>query len=305
MSLLGRLFGVGERVAPEAPPQVEEPPRKRLLASPSVLLPPEVKKVLDEEVPDLLSLRVVLFFVRNPNTLDRLEGLARRLSVHARELRPVVEALMERNILRAEYGLSVGSSDHPLLSFVPHPEVRARMKRLADYYSHPSGRQIIDRYLADRAACQSLRKTLEASPHVSPLNLRISCDNGHLVVEGQVNLRQEFDELARWAQRIAQGPLGIEELTLDVVVSPAESPFDGALCSKVREALKKASLPVASEEVPISDLDPSSGIGVEVLGRIVYLHGYVASPQQRSLALQVARGVEGVLDVVSFLQTAS
>lgn len=115
-------------------------------------MPPEIETFLKTAADTLLKLEVLLFYTRNPSTVDTVQGLAGRLYRDADQIETAVRSLAENKILQ-RYELGDGS--YRLYTLTEDSACRELSRRLYDmYHDDPSARIEIIRRIMTWQQCE-------------------------------------------------------------------------------------------------------------------------------------------------------
>jgi len=90
-----------------------------------------VREFLTNVANSLVKLEIVLFFTRNPSTIDSCEGIAQRLYRDVTQVAPALNELAEKGVLDC---FELGSGSYLLFSLKEDPEVRGLCEDLSSYY---------------------------------------------------------------------------------------------------------------------------------------------------------------------------
>ena len=146
----------------------------------------------------------------------------------------------------------------------------------------------MDSHLEDSWVAMKIRSYYVRSPLVQVGNIGVSAYNGKVLLTGSAASQEEIDE----ATRIARGTRGVIHVRSEIrvqYVSAAELATDALLTHKVKLELLA--------DNGVHGLD----IHVKTTKKVVYLTGAVRTVQERDRAIEVARRVPGVREVVSYI----
>ncbi len=281
-------------------------PSRETESSPPPALPPEEPpQGLDDELLDLLRRQVnspikmdlVAYFHENPYAMDAARSLAVRLGRDASLVDASAGDLVRDGVLAAEPGSRAGADAFYRLA--PNEEVRRRIGRLVAFYKGGGGSQI-RAAMRDISIADSVQSAIMGSARVSARDIAIRCAGGDVVLHGRVNTSTERAELDVICERLSQSRYGIRAIENRVAVEPRPSPGD----PEVRAAAERA---LADRfHVPAPEGDASAlYVHVEAIGQIIYLTGFLESPQDRGRAAQVVQSIAGVTDVVNWVDVAA
>ncbi|MBF0188839.1 MAG: BON domain-containing protein [Magnetococcales bacterium] len=147
----------------------------------------------------------------------------------------------------------------------------------------------IDDYLEDNWLAAKVRIAYVKSEKVSAGNVNVSVYKGKVLLTGTAASNIEIQE----AITIARNTAGVEDVASELKVqyeSALELAADALISNKVKFAL------LTDEEVRGLD------IHVETTKKVVYLTGVAKDLQERNRAIDLARSVNDVVEVVSYIE---
>ena len=146
----------------------------------------------------------------------------------------------------------------------------------------------------DAATTTKVKTALMLSKHASAFDIDVNTNQGAVTLKGQV----PSEEIKAMAGAIAQDTSGVKELHNDLVIDPAArpNPETSRLSERVADLEIKTIVEDAIRKSP--ELKDRS-IELVVLERKVSLNGVVETESQKSLAQQIAWGVQGVANVTN------
>lgn len=150
-------------------------------------------------------------------------------------------------------------------------------------------RRGFDSYLEDGWVANKIRANYIDSDKVKLANINVSVYNGTVLLTGAAATEAEIEE----AIRIAKQTRGVVKVASELKVQHAtygEVSHDVLISNMVKVRL------LASEEVRGIDMH------VETTKGIVYLTGIAATVGERDKAVDIARNVDGVKEVVSYIE---
>jgi len=148
----------------------------------------------------------------------------------------------------------------------------------------------------DAATGTKVRTALMLSKHVSPYAISVKTEQGAVSLTGQV----PSEEVKAMAGAIAQDTSGVKELHNNLVVDPGTRPSPEA--SRLTERVADLEIKTIVEDTLHKNPElKDSSIELTVRERKVNLNGVVENESQKSLAQQIAWGVQGVVGVINNL----
>jgi hyperosmotically inducible periplasmic protein len=148
----------------------------------------------------------------------------------------------------------------------------------------------------DAATATKVRTALMLSKHVSPYAISVKTEQGAVSLTGQV----PSEEVKAMAGAIAQDTSGVKELHNNLVVDPGTRPSPEA--SRLTERVADLEIKTIVEDTLHKNPElKDSPIELTVRERKVNLNGVVETESQKSLAQQIAWGVQGVVGVINNL----
>ena len=146
----------------------------------------------------------------------------------------------------------------------------------------------------DAATTTKVKTALMLSKHASAFDIDVNTNQGAVTLKGQV----PSEEIKAMAGAIAQDTSGVKELHNNLVIDPATrpNPETSRLSERVADLEIKTIVEDAIRKSP--ELKDRS-IELVVLERKVSLNGVVETESQKSLAQQIAWGVQGVANVTN------
>jgi len=146
----------------------------------------------------------------------------------------------------------------------------------------------------DAATTTKVKTALMLSKHVSAFDIDVNTKQGVVSLKGQV----PSEEIKAMAGAIAQDTSGVKELQNNLVIDPAArpNPETSRLSERVADLEIKTIVEDAIRKSP--ELKDRS-IELVVRERKVSLNGVVETESQKSLAQQIAWGVQGVAGVTN------
>jgi hyperosmotically inducible protein len=146
----------------------------------------------------------------------------------------------------------------------------------------------------DAATTTKVKTALMLSKHASAFDIDVNTKQGAVSLKGQV----PSEEIKAMAGAIAQDTSGVKELRNDLVIDPATrpNPETSRLSERVADLEIKTIVVDAIRKSPELKDRP---IELVVLERKVSLNGVVETESQKSLAQQIAWGVQGVAGVTN------
>ncbi len=132
---------------------------------------------------------------------------------------------------------------------------------------------------------RSVENLLSADPDMDPTDIRVSVQDGNVILKGSVD-----EYWKKWeAGRIARRARGVRDITNELTVVPTLSIADKAIADDVQAAIER------NRNVNIEDVD------IEVEDRVVRLSGSVTNREARQAAVEAAEFTTGVVDVIDDL----
>lgn len=153
-------------------------------------------------------------------------------------------------------------------------------------------RRGFDNYLEDGWVANKIRANYIDSDKVKLANINVSVYNGTVLLTGAAASQEEIEE----AIRIAKQTRGVTKVASELKVQHetiGELTNDTLISNMVKVRL------LGSEEVRGID------IHVETTKGVVYLTGIAARVEERDIAVDIARKVDGVKEVVSYIEVDS
>ncbi len=152
-----------------------------------------------------------------------------------------------------------------------------------------SGIGQVKTYVDDGLIATMIRLAYVRSERIRVANINVTVDRGRVLLTGSSSSKSEIDE----AIRLAKGIQGVRNVTSELKVqhaSVAELAGDALITSKVKVKL------LADRTVR------GLSIEVETTKGVVYLIGMVRSVAERDQAVELARRIGGVREVVSYIE---
>lgn len=132
---------------------------------------------------------------------------------------------------------------------------------------------------------RSIENLLSADPDMDLTDIRVSVQNGNVILKGSVD-----EYWKKWeAERIARRARGVRDITNELTVVPTLGIADRAIADDVRAAIER------NRNVNIEDID------IEVEDRVVRLSGSVPNREARQAVVEAAEFTTGVVDVIDNL----
>jgi len=152
----------------------------------------------------------------------------------------------------------------------------------------------------DAATTTKVKTALMLSKHASAFDIDVNTKQGAVSLKGQV----PSEEIKAMAGAIAQDTSGVKELRNDLVIDPATrpNPETSRLSERVADLEIKTIVEDAIRKSP--ELKDRS-IELVVQDRKVSLNGVVETESQKSLAQQIAWGVQGVAGVTNSISVTA
>ena len=152
----------------------------------------------------------------------------------------------------------------------------------------------------DAATTTKVKTALMLSKHASAFDIDVNTKQGAVSLKGQV----PSEEIKAMAGAIAQDTSGVKELRNDLVIDPATrpNPETSRLSERVADLEIKTIVEDAIRKSP--ELKDRS-IELVVRERKVSLNGVVETESQKSLAQQIAWGVQGVAGVANSISVTA
>jgi len=152
----------------------------------------------------------------------------------------------------------------------------------------------------DAATTTKVKTALMLSKYVSAFDIDVNTKQGAVSLKGQV----PSEEIKAMAGAIAQDTSGVKELHNDLVIDPAArpNPETSRLSERVADLEIKTIVEDAIRKSP--ELKDRS-IELVVRERKVSLNGVVDTESQKSLAQQIAWGVQGVAGVTNSINVTA
>ena len=148
----------------------------------------------------------------------------------------------------------------------------------------------------DAATSTKVKTALMLSKHVSPFDIEVNTKQGVVSLAGQV----PSEEVKAMAGAIAKDTSGVKELQNNLIVDPGTRPNPEA--SRLTDRVADLEIKMITEEALRKNPElKDSPITLAVKERKVSLNGTVETESQKSLAQQIAWGVQGVVGVVNNL----